>query len=50
MSYGFIRISENEYACVVDGVIVAVKETAQHAGQDDQYEEMTAASSDELPF
>lgn len=31
MSYGFIRMSENEYACVVDGVIVAVKETAQDA-------------------
>ena len=31
MSYGFIRVSENEYACVVDDVIVAVKETAQDA-------------------
>lgn len=31
MNYGFIRMSENEYACVVDGVIVAVKETAQDA-------------------
>lgn len=31
MSYGFIRVSENEYACVVDDVIVDVKETAQDA-------------------
>jgi hypothetical protein len=48
MSYGFIRISENEYACVVDGVIVAVKETAQHAGQDEDFTEV--AESEELPF
>lgn len=31
MNYGFIRMSANEYACVVDDVIVAVKETAQDA-------------------